>query len=256
LLRCDGVTKAFGSTVALNRVHLEVERGEIVGLIGPNGSGKSTLINMVSGFYHPDAGTVELDGTRIDSRSPHVIRRLGISRTFQNLRLYDELSVLDNLLIALTIDFMTGPADPLSIVRALLWTPGAIRKEKVARARAMEALEQIGLSGHRDRRVKDLAYGAKKRLELARVTLAAPKLMLLDEPTAGLSPSEANDILHLFQRPAREQGVAVVVVEHRLEWVLEVCDRVVVLNAGEKIADAPPLEILENAEVRRAYVGE
>jgi branched-chain amino acid transport system ATP-binding protein len=256
MLECRKISKNFGSVVGLELVDLEIRPGEIVGLIGPNGSGKSTLVNVISGFYRPDAGELMFDGRIVNGAPPNKLRRGGMSRTFQNLRLYDELTVLDNLLIGLHLDYVRGPAADWNWIPAVLQVPAARRQDREDKAKAMAALEQIDLYRQAHMKVRHLSYGQKKRLELARAMIVTPVLLLLDEPTGGLSPEEANEILHFFERPARESGLAVLLIEHRLDWVLEVSDRVVVLDAGRKIAEGLPAEIAADATVHRVYVGD
>lgn len=254
-LDCRNVTKHFQGVVALQDVDLEIRSGEIVGMIGPNGSGKTTLVNVISGFYSPDGGDVLLAGQPIGGMSPSLLRRAGLSRTFQNLRLYEELTVLDNLLIGLHLAFAGRSRWHRNWVGALLSTPGVRRREREYTARARLTLKEAGLAAYCDKRVKHVPYGIKKRLELCRALIGDPTLLLLDEPTAGLSPDEANDILHFFQRPVREAGLAVLLIEHRLDWVLQVCDRIVVLDSGRKLAEGKPSEIMALPEVITVYVG-
>ncbi len=256
ILECRQISKSFGSVVGLERVDLQIRPGEIVGLIGPNGSGKSTLVNVISGFYRPDGGDLMFDRRRVNGAPPNKLRRGGMSRTFQNLRLYDDLSVLDNLLIGLHLDYVRGVVADWNWIPAVLQVPAARRQDREDKAKAMAALEEIDLHRQAELKVKHLSYGQKKRLELARAMIVTPVLLLLDEPTGGLSPEEANEILHFFERPARESGLAVLLIEHRLDWVLEVSDRVVVLDAGRKIAEGLPAEIAADATVHRVYVGD
>ena len=256
MLRCEGISKSFGGTVALDDISLTVNRGEIHGLIGPNGSGKTSLVNLVSGFYQADEGAIYLNDNDITGKAAHVIRRLGLARTFQNIRLYGDLTVLDNVLIGLHLSFLQGKGSPRAWAGALIGSRQSRRREQDARARAMSTLEGVGLAGLAAARTRDLPYGLRKRLELARATIQQPTVLLLDEPTAGLSPAEANDVLHVFEQPAREHGLAVLLIEHRLEWVLEICDRVTVLDAGSTIASGTPAEISRDQEVIRAYIGE
>jgi branched-chain amino acid transport system ATP-binding protein len=256
ILLCSNVSKSFGSVVALENVDLEIRSGEIVGLIGPNGSGKSTLINLISGFYRPESGEVLFNGKRINGLPPNNLRRQGMSRTFQNLRLFDEVTVLDNLLIGLHLDFVSGRGSDWNWAAALLKAPASRRQDCDDRMKAMGVLEDIGLVKQAHQKVKHLSYGQKKRLELARAVAVPPVLLLLDEPSSGLSREEANEIRHFFERPAHDAGLAVLLVEHRLDWVLEVSDRVAVLDAGRKIAEGPPSEVAADTVVHRVYVGD
>jgi branched-chain amino acid transport system ATP-binding protein len=234
-------------------VSLHVNGGEVVGMLGPNGSGKSTLLNVLSGFYRPDEGTVTLDGRELVGRRPEAIRRAGVGRTFQNLRLFEELDLVENTLIGLHPEMAGGGG--ARAVAALLGTRGARRRERDARARAREALELVGLSPRSGERAGDLSYGLRKRLELARVLVGAPRLLLLDEPIAGLGAHEVEEMLELVRSRVADTGIGVLLVEHHLEVVLDFSDRVVVLDAGEKICEGSPDEVARDARVAEAYVG-
>jgi ABC-type branched-subunit amino acid transport system ATPase component len=253
LLRCSGVSKRFGGTAALTGVSLEVRPGEVVGMLGPNGSGKSTLLNVLSGFYRPDEGSVSLDGHELVGRRPEAIRRAGVGRTFQNLRLFDELDLVENVLIGLHPEVAGGRG--ARAVGALLGTRGERRRERESRARAREALELVGLGRWAGERAGDLSYGLRKRLELARVLVGAPRVLLLDEPIAGLGADEIEEMLSLVRSRTADTGIGVLLVEHHLELVLAFSDRVVVLDAGEKICEGSPEEVARDPRVAEAYVG-
>ena len=249
------MSKKFGGVVALDSVDLSVDAGEIVGLIGPNGSGKSTFLNIISGFYRPDRGTITYEARRIDQIPPHALPRIGIARTFQNLRLYDTLSVRDNLLIGQHVDFLGPSGSAWPWIGTVIGWPAAIRREREVRATTEEVLRRLRLLDVADRQVRVLSYGQRKRLELARASLIKPKLMLLDEPTAGLSPDEANEMLHVLRDLRSTTGVTMVVIEHRLEWMMVVSDRIAVLDAGRKTAEGTPDEIRHHPNVVAAYLG-
>jgi ABC-type branched-subunit amino acid transport system ATPase component len=253
VLRCSGVSKHFGGTAAVSDVSLDVNAGEVVGMLGPNGSGKSTLLNVLSGFYRPDAGSVTLDGRELVGRRPEAIRRAGVGRTFQNLRLFEELDLVENTLIGLHPE-LAGRGGARAVA-ALLGTRGARRRERDARTRALEALELVGLSPWSGERAGDLSYGLRKRLELARVLVGAPRLLLLDEPIAGLGAREVEEMLELVRTRVADTGIGVLLVEHHLELVLDFSDRVVVLDAGEKICEGLPDAVARDARVAEAYVG-
>jgi ABC-type branched-subunit amino acid transport system ATPase component len=255
MLTCSGVGKSFDANAALTDIDLSIAAGEIVSVIGPNGSGKSTLINVISGLYTADTGTVSLEGEDITRSSPQDVRRLGVARTFQNLRLFDELSLLDNMLLGLHLEIASGRGMVRSFFASQARLPRLRRSETSARLRAREALASVGLSSRADERVSSMSYGDRKRAELAQSLLSRPKLLLLDEPTAGLSPEEAAAMQEIFAAPAREHGMAVLLVEHRLEWVLKVSDRVVAMDAGRKIADGEPDVVASDPTVRRVYIG-
>ena len=257
MLRCKDIHKSFGGVKALNSVDLEVGPGEIVGLIGPNGAGKSTLVNVITGFLRPEAGKVELNGEDVTGLAPSTVRRRGLSRTFQNLRLYDRLTVLDNVLIGLHLSFTGDRAVYFGWVGGMVGTPKSRRVEREAHATAMAALDAVGLADKAKEVVANLSYGDHKRLELARATALPPAVLLLDEPTAGLAPDEAAELMELFTASVKgTTDRCLVLIEHRLELVLGICDRVAVLDTGVKIADGPPEEIARNVDVLRVYVGE
>jgi ABC-type branched-subunit amino acid transport system ATPase component len=209
---------------------------------------------VVSGFYRPDRGHVLLEGQTIDRTPANRRRSLGISRTFQTLHLYEDLSVLENMLLGLHLDFIEGGLGAWNWITCVLSLPSARRRERDARAVAMAALEDVGLTAYARIKARHLPYGLKKRLEVGRALLKMPRLLLLDEPTAGLSIEEANDILALFKRHLGN-NLAVLLIEHRLDWVLTVSHRIAVLDAGRKIAEGRPADIAANKEVMRVYAG-
>jgi branched-chain amino acid transport system ATP-binding protein len=255
MLDCVALSKAFGGTAALVDVDLGVAQGEIVGLIGPNGSGKSTLINVVSGFYKPDAGIVRVAGRVMTGASPQHLRRMGMARTFQNLRLFESMTVMDNVLVGLHPESVAGFGPIRTWFRAIVRTPDARRVERKNVAMAAEALRAFDLVDLAATRVKDLSYGLKKRVELARALVANPRLLLLDEPAAGLTTAEIEDLLAALSDYRETWAPAILLVEHRLELVLTVSDRVVVLDAGRKLADGTADEIARDENVIRAYIG-
>lgn len=245
----ENLTVRFGGLVALSHVSMTVKEGEIHGLIGPNGAGKSTLFNVLSRLVDPVGGTVSFQGRDLLRVPAHEVIRLGIARTFQNLLLCPRLSVLDNVLIGLHRD-----------IRAPFWAsalglPLARRQEAEARAKAREMLQLVGLDGAATKRVSDLPYGAQKRLELARALVSQPRLLLLDEPAAGLTDSERRNMANLVRRLRDELGMTVIVVEHDLGLVMDLCESVTVLDFGRVIARGAPHEVRNNPDVIAAYIG-
>jgi len=248
LLQIRCLSKRFGGLPALSQVSFSVAAGQVTALIGPNGAGKTTLINCLTGVLQPDGGEILFAGSNLAGLPAHRIARLGISRTFQNLRLFPRLSVLDNVLCGLT------PQAGDSLLQALLRPPGLRHRERRLRLTAMEALDQFGLADKAALPAGILPYGDKKRLELARAFVSQPVLTLLDEPVAGLNPGETAEIAGLI-RQMRLSGKTMVLVEHDLELVMGVSDHVVVLDGGSRIAAGSPEEIRTNPLVLEAYLG-
>jgi ABC-type branched-subunit amino acid transport system ATPase component len=253
-LSCVDVSLVFGGTVALEGVSLEVAAGEIVGIIGPNGSGKTSLINIISGYYRPNSGAVTFDGARIEGRRPQELRRRGIARVFQNLRLYNEMTVLENMELGMALDMSTTPG----VVRA---TCGAIvgRRQaqirRAARQHAQELLAANGFGAMLNVRVGAMSYGQRKELELLRALLEPPRLLLLDEPTSGVAQTDAAAIKTRLLEWHQKFGFGVIIVEHRLGWLFDVASRIVALSSGTVLAEGSPQEVAANAMVRSTYVG-
>jgi branched-chain amino acid transport system permease protein len=248
LLRVRGLTKHFGGLKAVDEVDMEVRRGEIQALIGPNGSGKTTILNMLSGLYVPTSGEIALDGAVVTGQKPHVITAHGVARTFQNIRLFGELTVLDNVLIGQHSRSKAGLA--ASILR-----PRSQRTEEAAlRLKALETLEFVGLRGKEFAEAKSLPYGLQRVLELARALVSDPKLLLLDEPAAGLNAAETEALVELLFQ-IRDRGITILLVEHDMSLVMNVSDHITVLNFGKKIAEGSADEVEQNQEVIDAYLG-
>lgn len=238
----------FGGVHAVRDVSFKVNPGEVVAVIGPNGAGKTTLFNMVSGLYAPSSGDVLFCGQSLLGMPVHKIAQMGMSRTFQNLQIFSEMSCLDNVLVGRHLHL---PSHPLA---AMLRLPSLRRREAQAREVAAGLLEEVGLAGHAAKLAGSMSYGALKRLEIARALAAEPRLLLLDEPAAGLNPTEKVELQMLIQRIA-SKGVTVLLVEHDMKLVTSVADRIVVLHHGEKLAEGAPAAVCANEQVIEAYLG-
>lgn len=250
LLTVSGLTMRFGGLLAVDQVEFEVGRDEVFAIIGPNGAGKTTVFNCVGGFYKPSTGTIRLEGTDITGQPSHKVARHGLVRTFQNVRLFKNLTVLENLLVAQHTQIKTG------LIGGVLRLPAFRRSESEAKKRAAQWLDFMGIRQYANREAGNLAYGHQRRLEIARCMITKPRLLMLDEPAAGLNPQEKRDLQKLIDQLRREFNVAVLLIEHDMSLVMGVSDRILVMEHGKPIITGLPEAVRTDPRVIKAYLGE
>jgi branched-chain amino acid transport system ATP-binding protein len=249
ILTTQGVYKRFGGLTAVSNMSVAIERGRIFSIIGPNGAGKTTFFNAISGLYHCDEGTIEFEGRRIEHMHPYQVTDLRMARTFQNIRLFGGMTVVENIMVGAYTRLKQNP------IQAVFRTKAFREEEAQAQARAQELMNYVGLKRVGNELAGSLPYGAQRRVEIARALASQPRLLLLDEPAAGMNPSESEDALLLFRRIRDELGVTILLIEHDMKVVMNISEHIYVMDHGEQIAEGTPQDIASNPQVIEAYLG-
>lgn len=249
LLETTNIVKRFGGLTAVNNINFKLDPGRIVSIIGPNGAGKTTFFNTLTGIYHPDEGRITFNGKSLHGLRPDQIASRGISRTFQNIRLFGSMSVIENIMVGMHVHLKQSPLD------ILFHLPFFKKEEKESEHKAEELMMYCGLKGVGNELAKNLPYGGQRRLEIARALAADPLMLLLDEPAAGMNPQETEDIIRLFRLIRDEKGITILLIEHDMRVVMNISEHICVMDYGEKIAEGTPDEIRSNIRVIEAYLG-
>jgi branched-chain amino acid transport system ATP-binding protein len=249
LLEINKMTKTFGGLKAISDVTFSLEKGRIVSIIGPNGAGKTTFFNTLTGIYKPDGGTIKFNGKSLVGLRPDQIAARGIARTFQNIRLFPDMTVVENIMVGMHIHLKQSP------LQTLFRLPGFKKEEADAEKKAVRLMQYVGLKRVENELAKNLPYGAQRRLEIARALAADPLLLLLDEPAAGMNPQETEDIIRLFRDIKADMGITILLIEHDMRVVMNISEDICVMDYGEKIAEGTPQEIRANNRVIEAYLG-